>query len=78
MVMLVDMKVVYSFNMSDNIKYTWFGGRRHSGRQGQQGGENQGGCLHQDVSLRLEFSKFFILSISPLLEYLSPSAKVNS
>ena len=32
------------------------GGGRHCGRQGQQGGENQGGRWHWDVSFRLEFS----------------------
>ena len=47
-VILVDMKVFYTFNMYDNIKYTWFGVRRHSGWRGRQGGENQVGCLHQD------------------------------
>ena len=28
-VMVVDMKVHESFNMFDNIKYMWAGGRRH-------------------------------------------------
>ena len=34
----------------------WFGGRRHCGRQEQQGGEDQGGRWHYDVSLQLEIS----------------------
>ena len=47
--MVVDMKLVYSFNISDLIKYMWVGRRRHCGRQGQQGGEDQGGrwCLDE-------------------------------
>ena len=42
-VILVDMKVFYTFNLSDHIKYMWVGGRQHCGWQGQQGGEDQGG-----------------------------------
>ena len=42
-VMVVDMKVHESFNMFDNIKYMWAGGRRHRGRQGQHGEGNQEG-----------------------------------
>ena len=43
MVMVVDMKVVFIFNMSDHIKYMWIGVWRDCGRQRQQGGEDQGG-----------------------------------
>ena len=32
------MKVFYTFNMSDCIKYMWVGGGQHCGWQGQQGG----------------------------------------
>ena len=55
-VMVVDMKVVYTFNTSDHIMYMWVGGRQHCGRREQQGREDQGCCWHQDVSLCLEFS----------------------
>ena len=40
LLMVVDMKLVYSFNMSDLIKYMWVGRRRHCGRQGQQGSQS--------------------------------------
>ena len=54
----------------------WFGGQRQCGEQGQQGGEDQGGHWHEDISLRLELrcdelwrwcliSKFFIFSLCP-------------
>ena len=56
MIMVVDMKVIYTFNMSDQTKYMRVGGRQHHGWQGQFGGEDQGGRWHPDVSLRLEFS----------------------
>ena len=49
MAMVVDRRIVYTFNMSDHIKYMWVGDGRHCGRQGQQGGENQGGRWHWDV-----------------------------
>ena len=42
--------------MSDHIKYIRVGGQGHCGRQGQQGGEDQGGRWNKDVSLWLEFS----------------------
>ena len=60
MIMVVDMKVVYTFNMSDHTKYMRVGARRHHGWQGQFGGEDQGDCRHPDVSLRLEFSSTWI------------------
>ena len=50
------MRVVYVFIIYDHIKYMRVGGQGHCGRQGQQGGEDQGGHWHKDVSLRLEFS----------------------
>ena len=56
MIMVGDMKVIYTFNMSDQTKYMRVGGRQHHGWQGQFGGEDQGGRWHPDVSLRLEFS----------------------
>ena len=34
-VVVVDMKVVYTFNMSDQYKYMWVDGWRHHGWQGQ-------------------------------------------
>ena len=43
MIMVVDMKVIYTFNMSDQTKYMRVGGRQHHGWQGQFGGEDQGG-----------------------------------
>ena len=43
MVMVVDMKVVFTFNMSDHIKYMWIGVWRDCGQQRQQAGEDQGG-----------------------------------
>ena len=43
MVMVVDMKVAFTFNMSDHIKYMWIGVWRDCGQQRQQGGEDQGG-----------------------------------
>ena len=43
MAMVVDKIVLYTFNMFDNIKYMWAGGRRHRGRQEQHRGEDQGG-----------------------------------
>ena len=43
MIMVVDMKVIYTFNMSDQTKYMRVGGRRHHGWQGQFEGEDQGG-----------------------------------
>ena len=43
MVMVVDMIVLYTFNMFDNIKYMLAGGWRHRGRQGQHGEGNQEG-----------------------------------
>ena len=55
-VIVVSMRVVYISIMSDHIKYMRVGGQGHCGRQGQQGGEDQGGHWHKDVSLRLEFS----------------------
>ena len=74
---LVDMRVVYTFNMSDHTKYMWLGGRRHRRRHGQLGGEDQEIRWHEDVSYQLKFSlsrmwyaevmvidmKVFILSI---------------
>ena len=43
-VLVVDMKVFYTFNKSDdNIKCMLIVGRRHRGRQGQQDGEDQEG-----------------------------------
>ena len=42
-VMVVNMKVVFTFIMSDHIKYMWIGVWRDCGRQGQQGGEDPGG-----------------------------------
>ena len=46
MIMVVDMKVIYTFNMSDHTKYMRVGARRHHGWQGQFGGEDQGDCRH--------------------------------
>ena len=46
-VLVVDMKVLYTFNKSDdNIKCMLIVGRRHCGRQEQVGGEAQGGRWH--------------------------------
>ena len=36
---MVDKKVVYSFNMSDHIKVMCVGSRQHCGWQGKLGGE---------------------------------------
>ena len=55
MITVVDMKVIYTFNMSDHTKYMRVGARRHHGWQGQFGGEDPGDCRHPDVSLQLEF-----------------------
>ena len=55
-VMLVDIKVFYSFNMSDNIKFMCVDGRRHWGWQGQLHVGDHGGWWHHDVSLQLECS----------------------
>ena len=55
--MLVDMRAVYTFNMSDHTKYMWVGVRRHRGRHGQLGGEDQGGHWHEDVTHQLKFSR---------------------
>ena len=44
--MLVDMRVFFVFNMSDHIKHMKISGRRHHGRQGHLGGEDQGGRWH--------------------------------
>ena len=41
--MVGDWKDTHTFNVPDKIKYMWFGGHRHCGKQGQQGGEDQGG-----------------------------------
>ena len=46
----------YTFNMCDNIKYMWVGGRQHFGRRGQPFGEDKGGCWHKVAALRLELS----------------------
>ena len=35
--MVGDRKDVHTFNVPDKIKYMWFGGRRHCGKQGQLG-----------------------------------------
>ena len=46
-VLVVDMKVLYTFNKSDdNIKCMLIVGWRHCGRQEQVGGEAQGGRWH--------------------------------
>ena len=46
-VLVVDMKVFYTFNKSDdNIKCMLIVGRRHCGRQEQVEGEAQGGRWH--------------------------------
>ena len=55
-VMLVDIKVFYSFNMSDNIKFMCVDGRQHWGWQGQFPVGDHGGWWHHDVSLQLECS----------------------
>ena len=55
-VMLVDIKVFHSFNMSDNIKFMCVDGRRHWGWQGQLHVGDHGGWWHHDVSLQLECS----------------------
>ena len=55
-VMLVDIKVFHSFNMSDNIKFMCVDGRRHWGWQGQLHIGDHGGWWHHDVSLQLECS----------------------
>ena len=56
-VLVVDMKILYTFNKSDdNIKCMLIVGRRQCGRQEQVGGEAQGGRWHKDVSHWLEFS----------------------
>ena len=60
LLMVVDMKFVFSLNISDLIKYMWVGGRRHCGWQGQQGGEDQGGCWYFDVSHQLYISWNFL------------------
>ena len=60
LLMVVDMKLVYSFNISDLIKYMWVGGRRHCGRQGQQGGEDQGGRWYLYVSHQIYISWNFL------------------
>ena len=46
LMMVVDMRVFFVFNMSDHIKYMRISGRRHHGRQGHLGGEDQGGRWH--------------------------------
>ena len=38
MVVVVDINVFYTFNISDNIKVMCVGGRRHCGLQGQLDG----------------------------------------
>ena len=43
MVMVVDMRVFYTFNMFDHIKYMFVGGQPHRGRQGKPGGDDHGG-----------------------------------
>ena len=46
------------FQLDTTLAYfllMWVGGRRHCGRQEQHGREDQGGRLHQDISLWLEF-----------------------
>ena len=46
-VLVVDMKVLYTFNKSDdNIKCMLIVGRRHCGWEEQVGGEAQGGHWH--------------------------------
>ena len=56
-VLVVDIRVLYTFNKSDNnIKCMWIFGRWHCGRQEQVGAEAQEGRWHEDVSPSLEFS----------------------
>ena len=43
MVIVVDKKVFYTFNLYDNIEVICGCGRRDRGRRGQDGGEDQGG-----------------------------------
>ena len=43
MIMVGDMKVIYTFNMFDHTKYTRVDAQRHHGWQGQFEGEYQGG-----------------------------------
>ena len=42
MVIVVDKKVFYTFNLYDNIEVICGCGRRDRGRRGQDGGEDQG------------------------------------
>ena len=45
---------ICTFFTSGRIKYMRVGGGRHCGQQGQQWGEDQGGCWHWDVTLSVE------------------------
>ena len=53
-VMVVDMRVFYTFNMGDNIRVNCIGGWRHCGWQRHLDRGDHGGRWHHDVSLQLE------------------------
>ena len=78
--MLVDMRAVYTFNMSDHTKHMWVGVWRHRGRRGQFGGEDQGGHWHEDVTHQLKFSRtwFSIVVVASRLGFVSTNGRPRS
>ena len=62
-VLVVDMKVFYSFHKADNIKYMWVVCRRHCGRHEQVGREAQG---HESRTQARALWSFGVWELMPL------------